>query len=543
MEEAKSAITVCSLGLHLPNKVFLSTGAVMKDAQPCLESRCDSDLECLGWAIVKEGHVRRISGASCSEDAETCSMSTASPDRRWSVPSSAGTDVADSDHEGSSSAAPWHLSPSARRHRRTSHISICSPAWEPARLAGKRLPSGMGERTMQLIAAALQRDRFCAVLEELDIRSLVASMEHFEFDSGEDVVQQGKVGCYFFVAEEGCLQVSVNGSIVNTLAPGKTFGALALLYDCPRSATVTTTEASHIWGVDIPSFSEVLRACGRRHYEDNRRFLDSVRLFDALSPIMKDHICEALIFESFENGEQVVLKGEVAPRIYLVKEGELGVLKGGTVHADGAGHREVISCLKPGDTYGEHEMLYAKPWGSTVLASGRCQLLSISGEKLAAILGAALTSRLLEQTVILNGLRNSRHFFTFTLAQQMAIARAAEVREYAPNAQIKDVLGTCFAFVAHGQVFGWRGNEFGIPETLEHGSWFGTTPNDALTGEEEDFARAVAGPEGCRLALLTHRGVARALRQPGEALTEPEGSAAQGAQGSNTRERSGTAWS
>lgn len=74
-------------------------------------------------------------------------------------------------------------------------------------------------------------------------------MEYYEFQRGDVVVEQGKMGTTFFVTQKGTLQVSVNGQVRNTLALGKAFGGLALLYNCPRTATVTALEDPRApWG-------------------------------------------------------------------------------------------------------------------------------------------------------------------------------------------------------------------------------------------------------------------------------------------------------
>lgn len=61
---------------------------------------------------------------------------------------------------------------------------------------------------------------------------------YYEFEPQTTVVEQGQGGTTFFVLQTGSLEVSVNGQVMNTLSPGTAFGGLALLYNCPRTATV-----------------------------------------------------------------------------------------------------------------------------------------------------------------------------------------------------------------------------------------------------------------------------------------------------------------
>ena len=62
------------------------------------------------------------------------------------------------------------------------------------------------------------------------------------FDAGSVVVRQGddrSMG--FFVIAEGEAVVSIDGKDVTTLGPGSEFGAIALISDRVRTATVTAT--------------------------------------------------------------------------------------------------------------------------------------------------------------------------------------------------------------------------------------------------------------------------------------------------------------
>ena len=56
---------------------------------------------------------------------------------------------------------------------------------------------------------------------------------------GVPVVTQGDVaGDAFYVVQTGRLQVELDGVVVAHRGPGDAFGELALLYACPRNATV-----------------------------------------------------------------------------------------------------------------------------------------------------------------------------------------------------------------------------------------------------------------------------------------------------------------
>lgn len=48
----------------------------------------------------------------------------------------------------------------------------------------------------------------------------------------------GTVGCCLYVADEGKLDVIQSGRVVDSIGPGDVFGEMAILYNCPRTASV-----------------------------------------------------------------------------------------------------------------------------------------------------------------------------------------------------------------------------------------------------------------------------------------------------------------
>ena len=62
------------------------------------------------------------------------------------------------------------------------------------------------------------------------------------------IMNQGDEGDFMYVIESGSYEVSVDGSKVASLRKGEIFGELALLYQCPRAATIRCSEAPAQYG-------------------------------------------------------------------------------------------------------------------------------------------------------------------------------------------------------------------------------------------------------------------------------------------------------
>lgn len=415
-----------------------------------------------------------------------------------------------------------------------------------SRTAARRQPKAKGVATQKLLRAAVLGDQLCSTLCEQDVQSIVASMEFFQYSGGEVVVQQGEVGCHFFATHSGELDIIVDGELVNTIGSGRSFGSLALLYNCPRNATVRArAHGAGVWGCDGRAFRQIVRANAQRYYQEHRSFVDSVTLFDGLSAQQKDRLGEAFLTESHQPGVDVVCEGQTERRMYLVKKGKLQVLVGGLA----------VSDLSGGDCFGERALLYDEPRCATVRTVTACELLCVTYGQLKAALGQDLSPRLLKRNLLLTGLKNSPVFARFSPTQQLALVEKMRFESYSAYAPV-DLVD--FGIVIDGDVLAplSRLTNLGA-KVLRRGQWFGDVslvegPNRQVEEQRraargslvaklfsnlvdernekeghsvQDLGQLTAGSKGCSLALLTAENLAAALRDLGIAGIEGAGCA------------------
>jgi len=143
-----------------------------------------------------------------------------------------------------------------------------------------------------------------------------------------------------------------------TIGSGGTFGGLAVLYNCPRNATITAKGDATLWAADGKTFNQVLQDHTESHRAEYQKFLLSVPLLEGLPVRRMDRVIEATTGEVVKAGARVVTEGMPITTTYIVKTGTLKVMKGGEVDSQRAligGEEQDL--LKAGDCFGDKALL------------------------------------------------------------------------------------------------------------------------------------------------------------------------------------------
>jgi cAMP-dependent protein kinase regulator len=204
-----------------------------------------------------------------------------------------------------------------------------------------------------------------------------AHLEHFA--PGEDVVREGERGDRMYVIAGGTAEVlarDVTGAErpKARLRAGDYFGQVALLRDCPRTATVRA--ASSLWAFSLSRddvhdiWPETGREKKSEEYAVKMNRLHDLPIFRSLPPADLDLLAEQARFRSCAAGEVIIREEDPSTEFFIVDSGRVRVTQ------DGSERRT----LGPGEFFGEIALLFDVPRTASVIAMEECRVLALPGD-------------------------------------------------------------------------------------------------------------------------------------------------------------------
>eukprot|EP00913_Durusdinium_trenchii_P029071 g27258.t1 len=313
------------------------------------------------------------------------------------------------------------------------HSDVCE---ETLRLQKKKQRRSISEASKASVIASLKR-------------TLCKDLEYYAFSAGEVIVRQGEEGDHLFIVEVGLLEVSIHGRPTNDMVAGEdaremsvAFGCTALLYNVPRTATVTAKEDSGLWALGGGTFRKLLRDHAERHQAQHLHLLERIHILDGLSNVQKVNVgAVALLDESFTSGHLVASEGEECRRLYLVKSGALQLVQGGEREGTHWLGGTPIKEVGTGGVFGEDYLRIdaSHTLEGNLVAVGDTSLACVLIEKLASVLGEHVELQL-EKAFVGLSLRRTPWFDSFPRPRQQCImSNQVKVISCPPGAAVRDL--------------------------------------------------------------------------------------------------------
>uniref|UniRef100_A0A3B1KHC4 cGMP-dependent protein kinase n=1 Tax=Astyanax mexicanus TaxID=7994 RepID=A0A3B1KHC4_ASTMX len=205
----------------------------------------------------------------------------------------------------------------------------------------------------KLLTDALNKNRYLRRLEGQQIKDMVECMYERTYQQGEFVIKQGEPGNHLFVLADGNIDVYQNNKLLTSIAVWTTFGELAILYNCTRTASVKAASGVRTWVLDREVFHNIMRMTAEARHEQHRSFLRSVSLLASLPEDKLTKIVDCLEVEYYDKGDYVIREGEEGNTFYIIARGKVKVTQSTKDHEE----PQVINTLQKGDYFGEKALI------------------------------------------------------------------------------------------------------------------------------------------------------------------------------------------
>ncbi|CAE7213983.1 PKAR [Symbiodinium natans] len=242
-----------------------------------------------------------------------------------------------------------------------------------------------------------QKDRLAKVLKESflfsglepqDFKIVIDAMQEKVVEKDTRLINQGEDGDCLYVVEDGQMNCYIrrpDGSeeMVKECTAGDAFGELALLYNCPRAASVQAVQRSVLWELDRESFNNIVKKAAIARREQLEEFLQKVPVLKGMDAYERTSLCDVLQPVTFAEGGIIVQQGDIGDVFYILQEGFATVSK---VYVPGTPTKEVLK-LGPGDYFGELALLKGEPRAASVVALTECKCYTLSRRTFNRLLG------------------------------------------------------------------------------------------------------------------------------------------------------------
>eukprot|EP00644_Phytophthora_capsici_P010163 jgi/Phyca11/571282/estExt2_Genewise1.C_PHYCAscaffold_410232 len=218
-----------------------------------------------------------------------------------------------------------------------------------------------------MITKALKAHYLFSSLDQGEIDEMIDVMAMVTIQSGEPVIAQGTSGKCFYVLESGNCDIIVDGKLVGTYTNGDAFGELALLYNCPRAATIRATTGCILWTVERTTFRKIMATTASATQLARVNFLKNVELLQRLSNNQLQKVAAALKLQRFNDGDYIIRQGDDGNTFYIIVEGTVRC----TSRAGGSDEAEKeLMTLQRGSYFGEMALVLNEPRQANCIAVG-----------------------------------------------------------------------------------------------------------------------------------------------------------------------------
>ena len=279
--------------------------------------------------------------------------------------------------------------PSIMRNRRTSVSAECRSVADQLNEKVKLRVVEKSEKAKTEILEAVKDNILFTDLDNTLRKYIVDAVEEMKYPAGHFIIKQGGEGDYFYVLSEGEVDIYLKkgdqefpGVVVDSVGPPASFGELALMYMCPRAASVVAKTDVTLWALDRATFRQIMSDTNSKKRKLHEQFLKNVPLLGGLDKAERAKIADVLEVTNFSDGEKIITQGEPGDKFFILEDGTA------IAEMDVDGKVEHLRDYRSGDYFAELALLADKPRAATVKATSNCVCLSMSRVCFKRLLGS-----------------------------------------------------------------------------------------------------------------------------------------------------------
>jgi len=283
----------------------------------------------------------------------------------------------------------YALQQSESRPMRGRRYGESAEATSSANKAASRVPGSTAHKSpeaVKRIMHAVKQNIVFSRLNDAQLKLLQQAMMEHQVPAESNVISQGEKGNHFYIIDSGELDayIKTNGSKapvhVKSFGPGDSFGELALMYNCPRTATIQARTDVVLWSLDRVSFRGIVLESNTKKASMYEAFLEKVQLLEPLTKDQRNRMVDVLEEVAFNPHELIIREGDAGKYFYIIVEGEVVITK--------EGQPGELARRSVGDYFGELSLKTGAPTIASVSAAGAaCKLIRMDRGAFQRLLG------------------------------------------------------------------------------------------------------------------------------------------------------------
>jgi Cyclic nucleotide-binding domain len=155
------------------------------------------------------------------------------------------------------------------------------------------------------ISEVLSKHFFMRILDKRARQEIIKEMTLCQIDENVTVFTQGTPGSYFYIVKEGSLQLYIDDKYIKDIHLWESIGELALIHNTNRSGTLKSKSPAKVWVLERKNFRKIVDVINKMNYEENKAFISSVRMLNAIDSELRTILSSHLLKQYFEAGKYI----------------------------------------------------------------------------------------------------------------------------------------------------------------------------------------------------------------------------------------------